>query len=147
MELLVVLAVAAGLVTMAMPSFQTDAVTGAAAAALNQTIGAVSLAQVSRCAASDTGHPLSRVRTDQCLGRDQWHQGALIFQDPNQNGRRETGETVLSVLTVCARAIVCTGARFAIAVICDSCLRLHPLAERQLPLLPGDREMPPWLAC
>ena len=98
MEMLVVLAVAGGLVAMAMPSFQAMPLQAHAAAALNQTIGAVSLAR-SAAVLHRTPVTLCPGKDNQCLGRDQWHQGALIFQDPNQNGRRETGETVLSALS------------------------------------------------
>lgn len=98
LEMLVVLAVAGGLVAMAMPSFQVMPLQERAGAALNQAIGAVSFAR-SAAVLHRTPVSLCPGVEDQCLGRDQWHRGALVFQDPNQNGIRDRGEPVLSALS------------------------------------------------
>lgn len=98
LEMLVVLAIASGLLAMAVPSFQTIPPQARSGAAINQTIGAVSFAR-SAAVLQRTPVTLCPGAENQCLGRDQWHRGALIFQDPNQNGRREAGEAVLSALS------------------------------------------------
>lgn len=96
-ELLVMLAVAGILVTVALPGFRRLSDESHSAAALNQLVGAVHFA---RHAAVTHGRTvtLCPARDDTCLGRDQWHAGALVFVDLDRNGRREPEEPVVGRL-------------------------------------------------
>lgn len=96
-EHLAVLAIAGVLLALALPSLGKRAAQERATAALNQIIGAVAFA---RSAAVLHGTPVTFCpgARGACLGRDQWHQGALVFRDRNQNGLKEPGELLLSAL-------------------------------------------------
>lgn len=96
-ELLAVLAIAAILLALALPAMGPRAPRERATAALNQIIGSVALA---RSAAVLHGTPVTFCPgfAGSCLGRDQWHRGALVFRDANQNGLKEPGEALLSAL-------------------------------------------------
>ena len=96
-ELLVALAVASILLAFATPSFQALPRVQRSTAALNQMIGAISFAR-SAAVLHRAPVTLCPATAGQCLGKDQWHRGALIFRDPNQNGLRDSEETVLSAL-------------------------------------------------
>ncbi len=92
-ELLVVLAIAAVLGSLAAPSMLSLVQQQRATAAINAITGLVQQARhaaatyrvtVTLCAASK----------NTCLGRDQWHQGVVVFADHNGNGSIERDETV-----------------------------------------------------
>ncbi len=96
-ELLVTLAIAAILFGLAAPAFRDLTAANQSAAALNQLIGAVATAR----SAAITHHALVTLcpgAAGACLGRDQWHRGALLFEDRDGNGRVGRGETVLQRL-------------------------------------------------
>jgi type IV fimbrial biogenesis protein FimT len=96
-ELLAVLAIAGVLLALAFPALESRAPQERATAALNQLIGAIAFA---RSAAVLHGAPVTFCpgTAGACLGRDQWHRGALVFRDRNRNGSREPDETLLSAL-------------------------------------------------
>ena len=96
-ELLVTFAIAAVLISVALPAMRGLVAGNKSAAALNQLVGAVTLAR----SAAITHHATVTLcpgyeRT--CLGRDQWHKGALLFLDRNANGKLERADPVLSRL-------------------------------------------------
>jgi len=92
-ELMATLAVAALLLSLAAPSFQRLIATHRSAAAMNQMAGAVNLAR-SLAVTSGAVVTLCPGRGSECLGRDQWHRGALIFVDHNRNGTLDADERV-----------------------------------------------------
>jgi len=92
-ELLVALAIAAILLILGVPSLISLPEQDRATAALNHIIGAVSFAR-SAAVLQRAPVTLCPASNGQCLARDQWHRGALIFRDPNENGLREPGEPV-----------------------------------------------------
>lgn len=93
-ELLITLAVVTVLLGLGLPSFQHLLATERGAAAMNQMLGAVSLARsqavlqrhtVTLCPGDATG----------CLGRHQWHRGALVFVDRDGDARLDPGDTLV----------------------------------------------------
>ncbi|HEX7037538.1 MAG TPA: GspH/FimT family pseudopilin [Pseudomonadales bacterium] len=101
-ELLVTLAVAALLLSLALPSF--DALIGRqrSAAALNRMVATVHFAR-SLAITSGQTVTLCPARSGECLGRNEWHQGAMVFVDPNANGRLDGDETAERTLPALER--------------------------------------------
>jgi len=96
-ELLVTLLIAALLMRLAAPAF-SDLVAGSrSTAALNQLVGAVHMAR-STAITQRTVITLCPASGETCLGRDQWHRGALLFRDRNANGRLDGDDRVLARL-------------------------------------------------
>jgi len=96
-ELLVTLAVAAILLGMAGPAFRELVARQRGAAAMNQLIGAVAAARAEAITYRRTV-TLCPGRGGRCLGRNQWHAGALIFHDGNGNGRIDGADRVVTAL-------------------------------------------------
>jgi len=96
-ELLAALAVAAVALALAVPAFDDLLAGRRATAALDQIVGGIAVA---RTEAILQGRPvtLCPARATACLGRDRWHEGALIFVDDNGDGQRNDGERVLAAL-------------------------------------------------
>ncbi|MFW6092463.1 MAG: GspH/FimT family pseudopilin [Pseudomonadota bacterium] len=96
-ELMVTLAVAAVLMALALPAFDALLDRERGTAALNQIIGAVRLG---RTEAIIRGRPvtLCPAADGACLGRDQWHRGALVFTDDAADGEVGPEDTVLTAL-------------------------------------------------
>ena len=93
LELLVVLAVAAVLAATALPSFVDMAAQHRAAARVNALLGAVQAAR--RLAISrNASVTLCPGQGPRCLGRNQWHQGAVVFVDRDRDRRIDDGEFV-----------------------------------------------------
>ena len=96
-ELLVTLAVTAVLFGFAVPSFTSYVNTQRAVAAINQMIGAVQMAR--HAAIVHRAHVTLCPGTGEVCGRrNEWHVGALIFKDANNNGERDRGETIVTRL-------------------------------------------------
>lgn len=96
-ELLVTLAVAAVLLSLAAPAFQSLVARSRGAAAMNQLVGAIATARAEAITGRRTV-TLCPGRAGRCLGRDQWHAGALVFTDGNGNGRVDGGDRVTRAL-------------------------------------------------
>lgn len=92
-ELLVTITLAGLLLSFALPSFQGLVADRRGAAAINQMVAAVNFA---RALAINGGRNVTLCpgRGDECLERNRWHQGALIFVDANGNGRLDGDERV-----------------------------------------------------
>lgn len=96
-ELLVTLAVAAVLLSLALPAFDGLVGRQRSAAALNRMVAAVHFAR-SLAITSGGVATLCPARGGECVGRDQWHQGAMVFVDENGNGRLDGNERPERVL-------------------------------------------------
>lgn len=96
-ELLVTLAVAAVALGLAAPAYQRLADSHRSSAAVNQLVGAVNLARSEAIVRNHTV-TLCPGSGSACLGRDQWHAGALIFLDGNGDGQIDPGDRVLTAL-------------------------------------------------
>jgi type IV fimbrial biogenesis protein FimT len=96
-ELLIALAIAAVLMAAAAPSFRSLAAARRSDSALNHLIAAVHYAR-SAAITSRTTVTLCPGSGNACLGRDQWHHGALVFADDDADGVLDPGETVLTRL-------------------------------------------------
>jgi type IV fimbrial biogenesis protein FimT len=94
-ELLVTLAVAVALVSMALPEFGAFVSSRRADAALQQVLVGV---QFARHAAISFGAPVSfcpSADATTCGARDTWQQGAIVFVDRDRSGDRGTDEALL----------------------------------------------------
>jgi type IV fimbrial biogenesis protein FimT len=93
-ELLVTLAIVAILLRLGAPAFRDLTAANRSAAALNQLVGAVTLAR-----ASAVTHyrvvTLCPGAQRTCFGRDEWHRGALVFVDGDADGKVGSGDAVL----------------------------------------------------
>ncbi|MEZ5558249.1 MAG: GspH/FimT family pseudopilin [Pseudomonadales bacterium] len=96
-ELLVVATVAALLLGVALPAFEALPLRQRSTAAVNAIVAAVHAARTAAVLANQTV-TLCPAAAGRCLGRDQWHQGAMLFHDGNRNGQRDGGELVVSEL-------------------------------------------------
>lgn len=96
-EMLTALAAGALLMAVALPGFDSLLDRERAGSAINQMLAAV---QFTRAAAVSrrTAAALCPGAGDRCGRRNSWHDGALIFLDPNGNGRRDSGEEILGRL-------------------------------------------------
>lgn len=92
-ELMAVLAVVAVLMSFALPSFQRLLSAQRGAAAMNQMVAAVHAAR-SLAVTSGRMTTLCPGAEGACVGRNQWHRGALIFIDDNANGELDGDEQV-----------------------------------------------------
>lgn len=93
-ELMTTLAVAAILAGAAAPSMSALVAGREGDAAIEQMHGAVQLARQLAVARRATT-TLCPASGETCGPRDSWHEGAMVFLDPNGNARRDAGEAVL----------------------------------------------------
>jgi type IV fimbrial biogenesis protein FimT len=93
-ELLVTLVIVAIMLRLAAPAFRDLTAASRSSAALNHLIGAVALARSSAVTHYDTV-TLCPGAERACLGRDQWHRGALVFLDRDGDGRLDGEDAVL----------------------------------------------------
>lgn len=100
-ELLAALAVAALLLAFAVPSFRNLVARERGAAAMNQMLGAVAAARAEAITARRVV-TLCPGRSGRCLGRNQWHAGALIFHDADADGRIDAADRVTRALPALA---------------------------------------------
>jgi type IV fimbrial biogenesis protein FimT len=94
-ELVVALAVAGVLIGLAIPAMRTFVESQRSTAAINQLIGTVQFARSAALTASGTASLCPSANGVDCGARDAWHVGAIVFDDRNRNGRRDTDEAVL----------------------------------------------------
>jgi prepilin-type N-terminal cleavage/methylation domain-containing protein len=93
LELLVSLAVAAVVMALALPGVVSLAADRRAAASLNQILGAVAYGR-SQAILQRRTVTLCPGRAGRCSGRNQWHEGMLVFADDNGNGRIDGSDRV-----------------------------------------------------
>ena len=96
-ELLVALALASALMSLCIPAFSHLVAGQRSTARVNQMIGAVQLARQAAISLNTTT-TFCPAEKGQCLGRNQWHNGAMIFTDRNNNGTLENDETLVARL-------------------------------------------------
>jgi type IV fimbrial biogenesis protein FimT len=96
-ELLVTLAATAVAVGLAAPTFRNLVDMHRSTAAVNHLVGTVNLARTEAILRRQTV-TLCPGSGDRCLGRDQWHVGALIFIDVNGNGQIDEDDRILTAL-------------------------------------------------
>jgi type IV fimbrial biogenesis protein FimT len=96
-ELLLVLAIIAVTLLLGLPSFGNLVAAERATSALNGIVGGVAVARTQAILQRRTV-TLCPGRAGGCLGRDQWHQGALIFIDEDGDGVLDVGERLVATL-------------------------------------------------
>lgn len=96
-ELLTTLVVAALLAGAAVPTMSALTTRTKADAALEQMSGAIRFTRY-QAIIRRTNATLCPGRETACGRRDSWHEGAMVFADPNANGVRDAGEEVLQRL-------------------------------------------------
>jgi type IV fimbrial biogenesis protein FimT len=94
-ELLIALAVAGVLGSIAAPSMRHFHQQQQSVAAVNQMIVAVQFARHAAVAHRTTVTLCPSFDLENCAARDQWHAGAIVFTDANGNGHRDPGDVVL----------------------------------------------------
>jgi type IV fimbrial biogenesis protein FimT len=115
-ELLIALAVGAVLIGLPIPVFNGYVERNRSTVAMNQMIAGLQspVTQRSLCARPYRSVP---AQTRSTAVTATWHLGALIFADPNRNGRRDPDEDVLRFLPSFDERAVGTGDRSATARI------------------------------
>jgi type IV fimbrial biogenesis protein FimT len=101
-EMLITLAVAAVVVSLALPEFNRMVGQHVSAAAANQLAGAVALAR-SEAILRRTTVTMCPGARGRCLDRDQWHLGTLVFLDGNGNGQIDGDDRVVRALPALRR--------------------------------------------
>lgn len=96
-ELLVGLTLVSVLTSLCIPAFTHLAASQRSTSRVNQMIGAVQLARQAAISLNTTT-TLCPSRNSVCLGRNQWHLGAMIFTDRNLNGTLDDNETLVGRL-------------------------------------------------
>jgi type IV fimbrial biogenesis protein FimT len=96
--LLVSLAILAGLASLAGPGMIRLVQQERSSAALNQLLGAVHLARSSAITRGAIVTLCPSANGETCAGRNQWHEGAIVFSDEDRDGRRDADDALLRVL-------------------------------------------------
>ncbi len=91
------LALSGLLMSLCIPAFNHLLAGQRSTARVNQMIGAVQLARQAAISLNTTT-TLCPAQDGVCLGRNQWHIGAMIFTDRNHNGALENNETLVARL-------------------------------------------------
>jgi type IV fimbrial biogenesis protein FimT len=95
LELLVGLAVASVLSSLAIPAMREFVAAQRSTAAINQLIGAVQFARSAAVTASSTVVLCPSADGERCGARDTWQTGAIAFLDADRDGGRDAAEVVL----------------------------------------------------
>ncbi len=109
LELLIVMAVMAVLVTFAVPSFHNLMDSSKLTAASNALLSSMHLA---RSEAIKRGNRVVLCKTSDglvCAERGGWEQGWIVFHDTNNNGERERNEVVIQRIQPLAASLRLTG--------------------------------------
>ncbi len=96
-ELLVGVTLASLLTSLCIPAFSHLIASQRSTSRVNQMIGAVQLARQAAISLNTTT-TLCPAEAGVCLGRNQWHNGAMIFTDRNQDGALDNNETLVARL-------------------------------------------------
>ena len=101
LELMVTLAVAAILVTVAIPGFSNLIRNNQATAQANELLTALKIARNEalkrRVRVSVCSRKNPRTVPESCAGNTDWATGWLVFEDPNNNGVFDAGEELIRV--------------------------------------------------
>ena len=97
-ELLVSLAILAGLASLAGPGMIRLVQQERSSTALNQLLGAVHLARSSAITRGAIVTLCPSANGETCAGRNRWHEGAIVFSDEDRDGRRDPDDALLRVL-------------------------------------------------
>ncbi|TDJ38625.1 MAG: prepilin-type N-terminal cleavage/methylation domain-containing protein [Gammaproteobacteria bacterium] len=97
-ELLVSLAILAGLASLAGPGMVRLVQQERSTAALNQLLGAVHLARSSAITRGAIVTLCPSANGQTCAGRNRWHEGAIVFSDEDRDGRRDPDDALLRAL-------------------------------------------------
>lgn len=114
-ELMVVVAVAAVLVTLAVPSFDASILSNRLGSFANSFVAA---AQVARGEALKRNAPVRLCRSangTSCATSGGWEQGWIVFADTNNNAVVDTGETVVQIQQAIPTGYQLTGDTYSIA--------------------------------
>lgn len=95
LELIVVLAVSAILVTIAVPGFSGLVHATRLTSATNALVASLHVARSEAIKRSQRVVLCPSPAGDACAGIDGWHQGWMVFHDANNNAQRDTGESVV----------------------------------------------------
>lgn len=97
LELIVVLAVSAILLTIAVPGFSGLVHASRLTSATNALVGSLHVARSEAIKRSQRVVMCPAPVGDACAGGGGWHQGWMVFHDANNNAQRDAGEVVVLV--------------------------------------------------
>jgi type IV fimbrial biogenesis protein FimT len=126
-ELLVTLAIAGTLASLA-PGLQNLVQDNALTAAVNQFRVDLSLA---RSEALRRGHTVTLCKSPSgfaCDSKAEWHNGWIVFSDPNDNGKVDEGERIIRVQQGLSRGITMS---FGAALNRDDDVRYHAVGSTE----------------
>jgi type IV fimbrial biogenesis protein FimT len=95
LELIVVLAVAAILLTIAVPGFSSLFHASRLTSATNALVASLHVARSEAIKRSQRVVVCPSPAGDACAGSSGWHQGWMVFHDANNNAQRDAGEPVV----------------------------------------------------
>lgn len=95
LELIVALAVAAILVTIAVPGFSGLFHATRLTSATNALVASLHVARSEAIKRSQRVVVCPSAAGDTCAGNGGWHQGWMVFHDANNNAQRDAGESVV----------------------------------------------------
>ena len=95
LELMVVLAIAAILLTIGIPSFASLAHSSRLSSATNELLASLHLARSEAIKRGGRAVICSSASGAACANSGDWHQGWVVFHDANNNAQRDAGEAVL----------------------------------------------------
>ncbi|WP_217126713.1 GspH/FimT family pseudopilin [Hydrogenophilus thiooxidans] len=119
-ELMVTIAVAAIVLSVAVPAFRSLIVSNRLTATTNAFVAALNLARSeaikrnARVTLCKTADPNAASPT--CSASASWNQGAILFVDRGTVGTLESGDTLLRVLGPFADVTITAGANFALGI-------------------------------
>ncbi len=109
LELMVVLAIAAILATIAVPSFASLIASSRLSSATNSMIASLHLARSEAIKRNSRTVLCPSATGTACAGSGGWQQGWLVFHDPNNNAALDAGEAVIFAKEAMAGEIHLTG--------------------------------------
>lgn len=95
LELLVVLAIAAILLAIGIPTFTSLVRSNRLSSATNELVSSLHLARSEAIKRNSRAVMCTSATGTSCAASGGWHQGWLLFHDPNNNATLDAGETVI----------------------------------------------------
>lgn len=109
LELMVVLAVSAILLGIGIPSFASFSGSSRLASVTNELVSSLHLARSEAIKRNSRVVLCTSATGTSCVASGGWHQGWLVFHDPNNNAVLDAGETVILARQALPAGFILTG--------------------------------------